>query len=299
MSQSPPEIERSLDESEVEYCYGHPDTPTRLHCTRCDKPICGRCSVPASVGQHCVWCVAEAKKSAPKVRSTMQATSPAVLAIIAINVVVYLIETTNPNEIIGQFGAHSISIAAGEYHRLLTSMFLHAPLGAQFGIFHILFNMYILRIYGAGVEEAFGTARFVALYLVTGFMGGALSYAFGPVNTYGIGASGAVFGVVGVLLAYLYRRRNRQFLGQYLRSLLFFVGINLVFGFVVPGIDNLAHIGGLAGGIALGFGLDAGDTARAGTGRHAAAFGLVAGVGLFLVIQRTAELQQALSFLGL
>jgi membrane associated rhomboid family serine protease len=298
MSQSPPEIEPSVGESEVEYCYGHPDTPTRLHCTRCDKAICGRCAVPASVGQHCVWCVAEAKKSAPKVRSTMRATSPAVMGIIAINIVVYIFESLQP-DIINQFGGHSLSIATGEYYRLVTPMFLHAPLGSQFGILHILFNMYILRIYGPPVEEAFGTPRFIAMYLLAGVMGGALSYAFGPVNTVGIGASGAVFGVVGILLVYLYRRRQRAALAGYLRTLLFFVGINLVFGFAMPGIDNLAHMGGLAGGMALGLGLDAGDTARASGGRVAATFGIVTSVALFLVVQRTAELQDALRMLGL
>ena len=298
MSQSPPEVESSAEGSETEYCHGHPDTPTRLHCTRCDKPICGRCAVPASVGQHCVWCVAEARKSAPKVRSTMQATSPAVLAIIAINVVIYILEALRP-EIVSDFGAHSLSIASGEYYRLVTPMFLHAPLGSQFGILHILFNMYILRIYGPPVEEEFGTPSFVGMYLLAGFMGSAVSYAFGPVNTVGIGASGAVFGVVGILLAYLYRRRQRAALAGYLRSLLFFVGINLVFGFVVPGIDNLAHMGGLAGGLALGAGMDRGDARQASPARRIATFGLVLVAGIFLVAKRTAELQEAVRFFGL
>lgn len=298
MSESPPEVEPSLDGSETQYCYGHPDTATRLHCTRCDKAICGRCAVPASVGQHCVWCVAEARKSAPKVRSTMQATSPAVLAIIAVNVVVYILEALRP-EIVNQFGAHSLSIASGEYYRLVTPMFLHAPLGSQFGIFHILFNMYILRIYGPTAEQEFGTPRFVGMYLLAGFMGSTLSYTFGPVNTLGIGASGAVFGVVGILLAYLYRRRRRAALAGYLRSLMFFVGINLVFGLVVPGIDNLAHMGGLAAGIALGAGLDAGDGRETSTARQLAAFGFVIVLGAFMIVRRTAELQEAVRFLGL
>lgn len=298
MSESPPEVEASLDGSETEYCHGHPDTPTRLHCTRCDKAICGRCAVPASVGQHCVWCVAEARKSAPKVRSTMQATSPAVLAIIAVNVVVYILEALRP-EIVNQFGAHSLSIASGEYYRLVTPMFLHAPLGSQFGIFHILFNMYILRIYGPTAEQEFGTPRFVGMYLLAGFMGSTLSYTFGPVNTLGIGASGAVFGVVGIVLAYLYRRRQRAALAGYLRSLMLFVGINLVFGLVVPGIDNLAHMGGLAAGIALGAGLDTGDARATSAARQLATFGFVIVLGVFLIVRRTAELQEAVRFLGL
>ncbi len=83
----------SVEDPEATYCYGHPKTPTRLHCTRCDKPICGRCAVPASVGQHCVWCVAEAAKSAPKVKSALQASSPVVMGIIGISVLLWLAQS--------------------------------------------------------------------------------------------------------------------------------------------------------------------------------------------------------------
>jgi membrane associated rhomboid family serine protease len=276
--------------SDTEYCYGHPDTPTRLHCTRCDKPICGRCAVPASVGQHCVWCVAEAKKSAPKVRSTMQATSPAVVAIIAINVVVYILENMFLDTVIPRFAARPPLIADGEYYRLLTPMFLHAPLGARFGIFHILMNMYILRIYGPQVEERFGSARFVVLYLVAGFWGGALSYALGPCDVVGLGASGAIFGVVGILLVLLYRRRHSAFVAQYMRSMLTFVGLNLVIGFTVSGIDNFAHIGGLVGGIALGAGLEPQEGTEAGPGRQIVVIAAVIAAAVALVVWRTSTM---------
>lgn len=276
--------------TETEFCYGHPDTPTRLHCTRCDKAICGRCAVPASVGQHCVWCVAEARKSAPKVRSTMQATSPAVMAIIGINVVVYILENLFLDAVISRFAARPPLIADGEYYRLLTPMFLHAPLGARFGIFHILMNMYILKIYGPQVEERFGTPRFVVLYLVAGFGGGALSYALGPCNTVGVGASGAIFGVVGMLLVLLYRRRRSAFVAHYMRSMLTFVGLNLMIGFVASGIDNFAHIGGLAAGIALGAGLEPHEGAEASPARQIAVIGSVIAAGVALVVWRTATI---------
>lgn len=276
--------------SETEYCFGHPDTPTRLHCTRCDKPICGRCAVPASVGQHCVWCVAEARKTAPKVRSTMQANSPAVLAIIGINVAVYILENLFAEAVISRFAARPPLIADGEYYRLLTPMFLHAPLFARFGIFHILMNMYILRIYGPQVEERFGTSRFVVLYLLAGFWGGALSYALGPCDVVGLGASGAIFGVVGMLLVLLYRRRTSAFVASYMRSMITFVGLNLVIGFAVPGIDNLAHIGGLVAGVALGAGLEAHQGAEVSPLRQLVVIGGVAAAGIALVVWRTATM---------
>jgi membrane associated rhomboid family serine protease len=286
------------DHDEVTYCYGHPDTPTRLHCSRCDKPICPRCAVPASVGQHCVWCVAEARKSAPRVRSTMQAASPAVLGIIAVCVGVYVLEfiyglgrLPNDNPFINMFASSPASVAfEGEYYRLITPMFLHAPLGTRFGIFHILFNMYILRIYGPQVEGLFGSLRFLILYLTAGFLGGAASMAFGSCASIGLGASGAVFGVVGMLLAILYRRRTRAFASEYMRSLMLFVGLNLVLGFVVAGIDNFAHLGGLGSGLLLGYGMENDDGRVVSTGRQIATIAAVVAVGVALVAWRVSTM---------
>lgn len=220
----------------------------------------------------------------------MQATSPAVMAIIAINVVVYILENLFPELVIGRFAARPPLIADGEYYRLLTPMFLHAPLGASFGIFHILMNMYILKIYGPQVEERFGTARFVVLYLVAGFSGGALSYAFGPCNVIGLGASGAIFGVVGMLLALLYRRRQSAFVATYMRSMLTFVGLNLMIGFLASGIDNFAHIGGLLSGIALGTGLDRPEGPETVPGRDLLVIGAVVAAGIALVMWRTSTM---------
>jgi membrane associated rhomboid family serine protease len=245
--------------------------------------------VPASVGQHCVWCVAEAKKSAPKVKTAMQANSPAVLTIIGICIVVYILEAISPS-IVVRFASRPLWIADGEWYRLLTPIFLHAPLGAQLGILHILFNMYILRIYGPQVEEAFGSARFVVLFLVTGFLGSVASYAFGACNTLGVGASGAIFGIVGVLLVLLYNRRTSSFVADYMRSLLFFIGINLVFGFAVAGIDNLAHIGGLVSGVALGWGFDGSAPGDQSVGRQAATTLAVVAIGVALVVWRTSQI---------
>ena len=264
------------------YCYGHPKTPTRLRCSRCDRPICGRCAIPASVGQHCPECVAEARKSAPKVRATLQANAPAVMAIIVINVVVFAAQLIS-DDVTFRFASIPALIASGEYWRLMTPMFLHAP---NF-IFHILMNMYVLYSYGPVVEQAFGTRRFVPMYLICGFTGAVASYNLSRCDAYGVGASGAIFGIAGVLLVYLYKRRNSTFTNAAYKSILMFVGLNLMIGFVFPGIDNWAHIGGLAGGIALGFGLD--DPAgRVPVAKQVAVTILVVGVAVAAAAYRTA-----------
>lgn len=297
MTDRSPSQPGSVDE--VEYCYGHPDTETRLHCTRCGKPICGRCAVPASVGQHCVWCVAEAKKSAPKVKSTMAAVSPVVMGLIVVNVAIWLAQSalsvTAPageaDWLTFHFAMIPGAIASGEWYRLLTPMFLHAPFtGAITGLIHVGFNMYILRIYGPNVEEAFGSVQFLGMYLLAGFAGSATSYGFGSVMRASLGASGAVFGVVGMLLVFLHRRRNRAMVAQYQRTLLVFVGLNLLIGFTFPRIDNLAHIGGLLGGAALGLGFDAGDGVPVSAARRIATFAAVGGTALAIVLWRTSAL---------
>lgn len=287
-------------EDEVEYCYGHPDTPTRLHCTRCNKPICGRCAVPASVGQHCVWCVAEARKSAPKVRSAAVAISPVVIGLISINVAIWLLQSVlhfsrGPGEFFDlltlNFALHPLSIADGEWYRLLTPMFLHAPFnGTIFSLLHIGFNMYILRIYGPNVEEAFGSPNFLSMYLLAGLGGSALSYSLGSPQLVGVGASGAVFGVVGMLIVFLRRRRHRAFVQQYLSGLMLFLGLNLLLGFSIARIDNWAHIGGLLAGAALAFGLDAGDNVPVPAPRRVLTYAAVASAVLALILWRTSTL---------
>jgi rhomboid protease GluP len=140
-------------------------------------------------------------------------------------------------------------IAQGEYWRLFTAMFLHI------GILHLAFNGYALLAIGTELERLFGSPRFVAIYLLSGLFGTAASYAF----SYSIaaGASGAIFGLIGALAAFFTLHRER--LGAWGRARLgniaFLVAINLFLGFTQPGIDNLAHLGGLVSGFGLGWAL--------------------------------------------
>ena len=138
-------------------------------------------------------------------------------------------------------------IVAGQYWRLLTACFIHI------GIVHLAFNVYALYAFGRQVESRFGPRRFLALYLVSGLCGSVLSFLGS--DALSAGASGAIFGLVGATITYY--ARYRQEFGEsgrkQLINLLIVAGYNLIWGLIQPGIDNWGHIGGLVGGLALGW----------------------------------------------
>jgi rhomboid protease GluP len=137
---------------------------------------------------------------------------------------------------------------SGQWWRLLTYMFLHG------GLFHIAFNMWALWNLGVLCESLYGRWTFGAIYLLTGVGGGLASVAWNP-HVFSVGASGAIFGLAGALIASFYLGEfsvPRAALSGTLRSLAFFVGFNLFFGGLVRGIDNACHIGGLVTGLILG-----------------------------------------------
>lgn len=167
-------------------------------------------------------------------------------ALIAINVIVFLLMyilgngSENSYTLI-KFGANvPVFIKAGEYWRLITSAFLHI------GFLHLIFNNYALYVIGSQLESFLGKTKFLIVYLVSAISGNLLSLLF----TTGIsaGASGAIFGLLGSLLYFGYY--YRVYLGSLIHSrILPVIGLNLMIGFLTPGIDNAAHIGGLIGGI--------------------------------------------------
>lgn len=134
------------------------------------------------------------------------------------------------------------NIRAGELWRFLTPMLLHGS------IMHIGFNMYALLSFGSGLERHYGRGRFLSLYILSGFAGSVFSFMFN--DAYSIGASGAIFGLIGAEGIFLYQ--NRKLFGNQVRSainnIVFIVAINLFLG-LSPGIDNWGHIGGLVGGL--------------------------------------------------
>ena len=138
-------------------------------------------------------------------------------------------------------------IAAGEYWRLFTSMFLHI------GFMHLFFNGYALVALGTELERIVGTGRFLVIYLFSGLYGSLASYAFSA--SLSAGASGAIFGLIGALGAFfaLHRERLGAWGQRRLLNILFLIAINLFLGFTQPGIDNMAHLGGLVCGLVLGW----------------------------------------------
>ena len=159
--------------------------------------------------------------------------------------------STSSNVLI-TFGANQGQrIIEGEIWRLFTSMFLHV------GFAHLAFNAYALFIFGFEMERLYGPDRYVIIYILAGLFGSLFSFASRGPAVLSAGASGAIFGIIGMNLAYFLT--HRQTFGEFGRSrvmsTLIIIGINLVFGFTVPRIDNMAHLGGLIAGFALGYGL--------------------------------------------
>lgn len=176
-------------------------------------------------------------------------------------------------------------IVGGEWWRLLSSMFLHA------GLIHLGLNAYVLWIFGVEIERQIGRFFTLAVFLVTGVFAGATSYAFAPRLAIGVGASGAIFGLVGAYITYNYLRRHHVMAQARLRGALSMLLINLIIGFSIPGIDWRAHAGGVVAGLVAGFAVDPSrpDALR----RTFAVVGLVALLAgaAALVVVRTAQIK--------
>lgn len=167
--------------------------------------------------------------------------------LIAINVLVFLLlylHSTNSgisyDQLLIDYGAKENSrILAGEYWRFITPIFLHANL------MHLLINCYSLYIIGISVERIFGRTKFLTVYMIAGILGNIGSFMFS--TNPGVGASGAIFGLLGGLL-YFGLEKPVLFRAYFGYNVIITIVINLVYGFSNSGIDNYAHIGGLIGG---------------------------------------------------
>ncbi|MBI2212604.1 MAG: rhomboid family intramembrane serine protease [Acidobacteria bacterium] len=140
-------------------------------------------------------------------------------------------------------------IERGDYWRLLAAMFLHG------GFIHLLLNMWALLQIGGIFETLFGSTRFLLTYFISGLAASLVSSIFIPPNTPGVGASGAIFGIIGALIVALRRSpqwSRKEWSGALARQLAMWAGINIIIGFTMPGIDNAAHIGGFIAGLILG-----------------------------------------------
>ncbi|WP_300681696.1 rhomboid family intramembrane serine protease [Nocardioides sp.] len=227
--------------------------------------------ISASVGFQCPECFHEGKKSVREARTSYGGLIPTGLSVsiilVAINVAIWLLiqltggETSRITEWIGLMPNGECTVPGGYYPglteqvcasgpdttwvpgvadgavwRLVTSIF------TQVGFIHLFFNVFNIWVLGPQLEAAFGRARFLAIYLLAGLSGSIAVYWLGPVDGLTIGASGAVFGLLGALLVMAVRTRQPP------QGILFWIGLSLVYSFVVTGISWQAHVGGLIGG---------------------------------------------------
>ena len=250
--------------------------------------------IPASVGFQCPECVREGNKDVRRARTVFGGPvsgNPGVVskALIAITVVAFVAQravdgftarfydiglAVDPNTF------ETIGVADGEVYRLLTSAFLHG------GLLHLLLNMYAIYLFGPQIEAALGRLRFIALYLVSALGGSALSYAFAAPNQPSLGASGAVFGLLGAFLVVSRKLRRDT------TSVMVLLAINFAYGFLVPRVDWRAHLGGLIAGalvaLALVYAPRDRRTLVQAAGTAAVLLGAVA-----LIAWRTAELRSS------
>jgi len=193
---------------------------------------------------------AAAQGKSPEVlvlRDTKEQKKPAATAVIfAVCAVLLLVTEIFPygTDIIMRYGLSADGIARGEYERFLTSMFLHS------GIMHLASNAVYLYYFGVRSEKLLGTGRFLLLYLVSGLCGGLLSIFLGDGYGVSIGASGAIYGILGAMLL-LTKKRGSRYTGMSYSTMLLLAATAICLGFFEPNVDNLGHIGGFLGGMAM------------------------------------------------
>jgi len=260
----------------VPTCYRHPERKSHIRCQRCDRAICPDCMRDAAVGFHCPDCLAEGRKATRSARTTYGGLRPTNAAttsmvLIGINVAVWVaIVLTGGSRSrlvellalypVGQcqapgggyfpgVGTEALcstgvgttwipGVADGAWWQLMSSAFTHVqPL-------HIAFNMFALYLFGPQLELYFGRARYLALYLLSALTGAATIYWFGPEFTPTVGASGAIYGLMGALLVISLKVRVN------IQGLAVLLGINLLLTFTISNISWQGHLGGLAGGAA-------------------------------------------------
>ncbi|MEU1677067.1 rhomboid family intramembrane serine protease [Streptomyces roseifaciens] len=284
-------------------CYRHPDRETGIRCTRCERPICPECMVSASVGFQCPACVAGGSGTGHSPRATAPRTlaggthtaDPRLVTkvLLGLNVALWIAVMATGDSLLDDLelfgravlGGEAQGVAEGQWYRLLTSMFLHqAPM-------HIAFNMLSLWWIGPPLEAALGRARYLALYLLSGLGGAALTFVVADPRQPSLGASGAIFGLLGAT-AVLMRRLNYD-----MRPVVALLVLNLIFTFTWSNIAWEAHIGGLVVGTAVAYGM-----VHAPREKRTLVQGLTCGLTLLVIVAavvvRTATLPALTVFPG-
>ena len=237
-------------------CYRHPNMPTGRSCTRCGRPACGDCLQAVTIGSQCPDCIKASRPPATVRAKDWNASQDALITriIMALNVAVFvwvLIGDTSsagfgssisPREV--ELGLNKLLLSFNhEWYRLITSGFLH------FGILHIAMNMYLLFQLGKLLEPPLGRLRYGLLYFAC-LLGGSLGVLVLEGSSTGLhgGASGAVFGLMGVAAIGMQRRGINIFQTGLGATLM----INLLLTFTIPGISIGGHIGGIVMGAICG-----------------------------------------------
>jgi membrane associated rhomboid family serine protease len=237
-------------------CFRHPGRETYVSCVRCGRPACPDCLRSAAVGQQCVECVRDGNRGARQAAGVFggRATSNAVVTwtLVGINVLLYIVELAHSNlgndwAMLGGAisGGKVIGVAGGQWYRLITSAFLPPPGLSGLGPLDIAFNMWALIVVGPALERMLGRLRYLAVYLVSGIGASVAFFFLAPANEPALGASGAIFGLFGAWFVLSRRLRLDS------RPVIMLIVLNLVLGFVIPGIAWQAHIGGLITGCLL------------------------------------------------
>ena len=246
------------DASNPPVCFRHPGRETYVSCVRCGKPACPDCLRQAAVGQQCVECIRAGNRGTRSLGGIFggRPTRGAVVtwALVAINIVLYVVEWARPGiandlEMIGlgpvRQGGPAVGVATGQWYRLITSAFLPPPGVNNLGPLDIIFNVWALIIIGPALERTLGQARYLTVYLVSAVGGSVLYFYLAPAAQPALGASGAIFGLLGAWFVVSKRLRLDS------RWLVTIVALNLGFDLLLRSqIAWQAHVGGLlAGGV--------------------------------------------------
>ncbi|AXI78636.1 rhomboid family intramembrane serine protease [Peterkaempfera bronchialis] len=273
-------------------CYRHPDHETGIGCTRCGRPICPLCMVSASVGFQCPECVRGGHQGVREARTRFggrPVDDPALVTriLIGLNVAVFALVHLVGFSLVVRLGlvgrgwdqGQEIGVAAGpgQWYRLLTAVFLH------WDWWHIGLNMLSLWWIGPQLEQVLGRLRYTALYLVSGLVGSALSFMVAGAGGFSLGASGAIFGLLGATV--VLHRVN----GYPLGPIVALVGFNLILTFSMTGIDWRAHVGGLVAGGLTALGMVRAPASRRGLVQSVSVGAMVL-VALGLVVLGTAAI---------
>jgi membrane associated rhomboid family serine protease len=279
-------------------CYRHPDRATGLSCSECGRPICTECMTMAPVGIRCPEHSGKPQGVQRVARGVQRASfegagAKVTRVLIGLNVAVYIAELLQGSGVQANHGSiyqngaliangvkfgHSLAgvpagipfpnlvgVAHGDWWRLFSSAFLH------YGPFHLILNMVALYWFGSLLEQRIGSGRFLAIYVVSGLAGSAGALIAAP-TTPTVGASGAIFGILGAGLV-LELQRDYVFGG----SAMGLIVINLVLSFAIPNISIGGHIGGLLGGMACAIGITR-------FGRGHAAYGRAGALGVATIL---------------